>query len=81
MNKRFFNQQNLTRRLRLLPVLFAMLLMPLSAWAQTITVAGVSPDAYGNFEGISGVHYEAVVIPDVSTSYTLTLNGATINGQ
>ena len=34
MNKRFFNQQNLTRRLRLLPVLFAMLLMPLSGWAQ-----------------------------------------------
>ena len=34
MNKRFFNQQNLTRRLRLLPVLFAMLLMPLSAWAE-----------------------------------------------
>lgn len=33
MNKRLFNQQNLTRRLRLLSVLCAMLLMPFSAWA------------------------------------------------
>ena len=33
MNKRFFNQQNLTRRLRLLPVLFAMVIIPNMAWA------------------------------------------------
>ena len=40
MNKRFFNQQNLTRRLRLLPVLFAMLLMSIGAWAQTTYQGG-----------------------------------------
>ena len=40
MNKRFFNRQNLTRRLRLLPVLFAMLLMPLSGWAQGTAFGG-----------------------------------------
>ena len=43
MNKRFFNQQNLTRRLRMLSVLFAMLLMPIGAWAENypLIVAGV----------------------------------------
>jgi hypothetical protein len=40
MNKRFFNQQNLTRRLRMLSVLFAMLLMPIGAWAQTTYQGG-----------------------------------------
>ena len=40
MNKRVFNQQNLTRRLRLLSVLYAMLLMPLSGWAQGLTFGG-----------------------------------------
>lgn len=74
MNKRFFNQQNLTRRLRLLSVLYAMLLLPLGAWAQTITVAGVSPDTDGNFTGLSGVTFSA-------STNTLTLNGATITGS
>lgn len=78
MNKRFFNQQNLTRRLRLLPVLFAMLLMPIGAWAQTITVAGVSPDTDGNF--IDEAHEfitSGTVTFDAGTN-TLTLDNATI---
>ena len=55
-------------------VLLTMFLLPSAAWAQTITVAGVSPDADGNFTGLSGVTFSA------STS-TLTLNNATITGQ
>ena len=78
MNKRFFNQQNLTRRLRLLSVLFAMLLMPLGAWAQTITVANILPDADGNF--IDEAHEfitSGTVTFDAGTN-TLTLDNATI---
>lgn len=74
MNKRFFNQQNLTRRLRLLSVLFAMLLMPLGAWAQTITVAGHSPAEGGAIEG-DGI--TGTVTFDAGTN-TLTLDNATI---
>ena len=74
MKERLFHQSNLTRRLHLLSVLCAMLLMPLGAWAQSITVAGVSPDADGNFTGLSGVTFN-------STTNTLTLDNATINGQ
>lgn len=48
MNKRFFNQQNLTRRLRLLPVLFAMVIIPNMAWGQwdtkTFTFNGATDD-------------------------------------
>ena len=48
MNKRFFNQQNLTRRLRLLSVLFAMVIIPNMAWGQwdtkTFTFNGATDD-------------------------------------
>ena len=54
MNKRFFNQQNLTRRLRLLPVLFAMLLMPIGAWA-AYAHGGQSLTFY--YTGDSGPNY------------------------
>lgn len=59
---------------KVLLVLLTMLLLPSTAWAQTITVAGISPDTDGNFTDLSGVTFNA------STS-TLTLNNAMITGQ
>jgi len=73
MNKRFFNQQNLTRRLRLLPVLFAMLLMPLGAWAEDYPIkigdTTLSSENIGNYAGVS---YDA-------DTRTMTLNGAALH--
>lgn len=86
MNKRLFNQQNLTRRLRLLSVLCAMLLMPFSAWAQTsynITVAG-TPVTSQNALNITGDNIEAYTAGEpYSVSYdaasnTLSLDNARI---
>lgn len=86
MNKRLFNQQNLTRRLRLLSVLCAMLLMPFSAWAQTsynITVAG-TPVTSQNASNITGDNIEAYTAGEpYSVSYdaasnTLSLDNARI---
>ena len=84
MNKRFFNQQNLTRRLRLLPVLFAMLLMPLSAWAEDypLIVAGVQVTDE-NATGITGTGITTGTVSFTPASgdnpATLTLNKATID--
>ena len=79
MNKRFFNQQNLTRRLRLLSVLFAMLLMPLSAWAvdYDIIVGGVqvTSDNAANVLGDGTVSFTPA---GDTTPATLTLNGANL---
>ena len=90
MNKRLFNQQNLTRRLRLLSVLFAMLLMPFSAWAQDesptsydINVAGI-PVTSQNASNITGDNIEAYTAGEpYSVSYdaasnTLSLTNARI---
>ena len=75
MNKRFFNQQNLTRRLRMLFVLFAMLLLPIGAWAEDygFSIGGVAVGS-GNIASFqnSGVSYDA-------DSKTLTLENATID--
>lgn len=81
MNKRLFNQQNLTRRLRLLSVLFAMLLMPLSAWADSYfginTTSGsywvtdeTATDVLG--DGSHKITYDA-------TNNVLTLNGINLS--
>ena len=77
MNKRLFNQQNLTRRLRLLSVMCAMLLMPFSAWADSYfginTTSGsywvtdeTATDVLG--DGSHKITYDA-------TNNVLTLNG------
>jgi hypothetical protein len=78
MNKRFFNQQNLTRRLRLLSVLYAMLLLPLGAWAQT---------SYFGINTSSGSHWvtdetAADVLEDGShkITYDVDHNILTLNG-
>ena len=84
MNKRFFNQQNLTRRLRLLPVLFAMLLMPLSAWAENydlwigdIQVTDANKgNVLGDGETATVVFTPANNTVSPATPATLTLNGA-----
>ncbi len=77
MNKRLFNQQNLTRRLRLLSVLCAMLLMPFSAWA----------DSYFGINTTSGSYWvsddtAADVLGDGSheITYDVTNNILTLNG-
>ena len=65
--------------LRSLFILTALVLGVQGAWAQSITVAGISPNSDGNFidptnsQPIDGVTFDA-------TSNTLTLNGATITG-
>ena len=80
MNRRFFNQQNLTRRLRLLPVLFAMLLMPIGAWAEDydIIVGGV-PVTSENAANIFGQDYATASYDNAS--YTLTLKGVYYGDQ
>ena len=88
MNKRFFNQQNLTRRLRLLPVLFAMLLMPIGAWAEDypLIVAGVQVtdankgNVLGDGETATVVFTPANNTVSPATPATLILNGATLGG-
>ena len=88
MNKRFFNQQNLTRRLRMLSVLFAMLLMPIGAWAENypLIVAGVQVtdankgNVLGDDETATVVFTPANNTVSPATPATLTLSGATING-
>ena len=78
MRKRLLNQQNLTRRLGRLSVLFALLQMPIGTWAQDISVAGYMADANGDFSGVNittgTVHFDA-------PTSTLTLTGATITGN
>ena len=84
MRERLLNQRNLTRRLHLLSVLCAMLLMPLGAWAvdYPIVVAGVQvTDANaGNVLG-DGETATVVFTPAGDAPATLTLNGATLYGS
>ena len=49
-----------------------LIAIPQGVWGQTITVAGVSPDGDGNFEGLSGVTFN-------SQTNTLTLDNVTLN--
>ena len=52
-----------------------MFLLPSAVWGQeTITVAGVAPDADGHFSDISGVTYD-------NSTKTLTLSGATVTSD
>ena len=82
MNKRLFNQQNLTRRLRLLSVLCAMLLMPFSAWAEdydlwigeTQVTSANAADVLGDGK-VSFTKGEGL---DAAPTDTLTLNSATL---
>ena len=78
MRKELLNQQNPTRRLRWLSLLFALLLLPIGAWGQNITVAGYIADDNGDFSGVNittgTVHFDA-------PTNTLTLSGAEINGE
>ena len=71
MRRSLLNKRILPKPLRQALVLITLLLLPSTAWAQTITVAGVSPDDDGNFTGLSRVTFSA------STS-TLTLDNATL---
>ena len=83
MNKRLFNQQNLTRRLRLLSVLFAMLLMPIGAWAEDypLIVAGVQVTDE-NATDITGTGITTGTVSFTpagdTTPATLTLEGANL---
>ena len=83
MNKRLFNQQNLTRRLRLLSVLFAMLLMPFSAWAEDypLIVAGVQVTDANKGNVLQGETATVTFTPAGDAPATLTLNGATLGGS
>ena len=77
MNKRLFNQQNLTRRLRLLSVMCAMLLMPFSAWADSYF--GINIDT--SDEGIWVTDANASnILGDGTMSYDVTNNILTLNG-
>lgn len=80
MNKRLFNQQNLTRRLRLLSVLCAMLLMPFSAWAvdYDIIVGGVQVTS-DNAANITGGQISDGKVSFDAENNILTLNGAIID--
>ena len=79
MNKRFFNQQNLTRRLRLLSVLFAMVIIPNMAWAVDYDLwigdIQVTDANKGNVLGDGTVSFTPA---GDTTPATLTLNGANL---
>lgn len=83
--KRLINHVSLTRRLRQLLVLFALLLLPAGMWAEDypITIAGVQvTDA--NAENITGGNITGTVSFEYDAEYgtsTLNLEGATINGD
>jgi len=79
MNKRFFNQQNLTRRLRLLSVLFAMVIIPNMAWAVDYDLwigdIQVTDANKGNVLGDGTVSFTPA---GDTTPATLTLEGANL---
>ncbi len=78
MRKLLLNPTPLFRKLRQLSLLLTLLLVPLGALGQaTITVAGISPDQSG---AITGDNITGTVSYN-SSSNTLTLTNATINGN
>ncbi len=85
MKERLINHVSLTRRLRQLLVLLALLLLPAGMWAEDypITIAGVQvTDA--NAENITGGNITGTVSFEYDAEYgtsTLNLEGATINGD
>ena len=77
MRSLFLNGRILPKALLQALVLFAILLLPNTAWGQTITVAGLTPNSdTGNVsgEGITGT------VAFSSSDNTLTLENATIEG-
>lgn len=82
MRELLLHQSNLTRRLYLLSVVCAMLLMPLGAWAQSeygLTIAGI-PVTSQNAGGIIGDNISGIVTYNAD-QHALTLEGATIAGS
>ena len=82
MRELLLHQSNLTRRLYLLSVVCAMLLMPLGAWAQSeygLTIAGI-PVTSQNAGGIIGDNITGIVTYNAD-QHALTLEGATIAGS
>lgn len=77
MRKLLLNPTPLFRKLRQLSMLLTLLLVPLGALGQTITVAGSAPDQSG---AITGTDITGTVSFDTKTN-TLTLTNATINGN
>lgn len=80
MRKLLLNPTPLFRKLRQLSMLLTLLLVPLGALGQTITVAGISPDQSGAITGTTGTDITGTVSFDTKTN-TLTLNDATITGN
>ena len=78
MRKLLLNPTPLFRKLRQLSMLLTLLLVPLGALGQTITVAGISPD--NQTGAIAGTNITGTVSFDSQTN-TLTLTNATINGN
>ena len=80
MRELLLHQSNLTRRLYLLSVVCAMLLMPLGAWGQTdygLTVAGVDVTS-ANASNITGQYLtEGTAVFDANSN-TLTLTNVAI---
>ena len=80
MRKLLLNPTPLFRKLRQLSMLLTLLLVPLGALGQTITVAGSAPDQSGAITGTTGTDITGTVSFDTKTN-TLTLNDATITGN
>lgn len=78
MRKLLLNPTPLFRKLRQLSMLLTLLLVPLGALGQTITVAGISPD--NQTGAITGENISGTVSFD-SKNYILTLTNATIPGN
>jgi len=78
MRKLLLNPTPLFRKLRQLSMLLTLLLVPLGALGQTITVAGLTPDDQTG--AIAGANITGTVSFDSKTN-TLTLTNATINGN
>lgn len=81
MKERLVHQSNLTRRLRKLSLLLALLLLPIGVWAENYDLwIGETQVTDANALNVLGDQETPTVVFDATTN-TLTLNGAEINGK
>ena len=80
MTKYFSNQRNLTRRLRQSLVLFALVFMPLGAWADYYDIAIKYGTEDSNFHSVLVTENPTDILGDGTMSYDQKNNILTLNG-
>ena len=79
MTKYFSNQRNLTRRLRLTLVLFALILMPMGAWADYYDIAIQYGTEESNFHSVLVTENPTDILGDGTMSYDQDNNILTLD--